>query len=77
MARVDRLTEYRRHLAESISRVESDVKHIKDIVERNEGWLRNLNGRVKKAENNISFIQGIGSVLAITFGALFAFFFKN
>ena len=77
MTRSDRLIEYRRHLAETLSRVENDVKHIKEIVDKNEDWLRGLNGRVKKNENNISFMQGIGTVLSITFGTLFAFFIKR
>jgi hypothetical protein len=45
--------------------VMTHLKYIKEKVDANHRHLENVNGRLRKAENSISWIKGIGT--SITF----------
>ncbi len=68
---------HREWVTMTLTRIKSDVEHIREKVIANERHLSQLNGRVGKAENSISKIQGVGGVLAILFTSLFGYFFNK
>ena len=61
----------------TLTKIKGDVGHIKEKTDEQERHLSKLNDRVGKAENKLSVIQGIGSVVALIFGTIFAFLFNN
>jgi len=69
--------QHREWLTVTLTKIKGDVGHIKEKVEKNEAHLSKLNDRVGKSENQISAITGIGSVLALIFGTVFAFLFNK
>jgi len=69
--------QHREWLTVTLTKIKGDVEHIKEKVEKNEAHLSKLNDRVGKSENQISAITGIGSVLALIFGTVFAFLFNK
>ena len=68
---------HREWLTVTLTKIQGDVGHIKEKVEKNEKHLSKLNDRVSKSENQISTIQGIGSVVALIFGTIFGFLFNK
>ena len=61
----------------ALTKIKSDIEHIKEKVNANETHLSKQNDRIRKAENSISKIQGIGGVVSIVFTALFSYFFNK
>lgn len=61
----------------TLTRIKSDVTHIKDKADEQEKHLSKLNDRVGKAENSISMVKGVGSVVAVLFTTLFGYFFNK
>lgn len=53
------------------------MTHIKDKADEQEKHLSKLNDRVGKAENSISMVKGVGSVVAVLFTTLFGYFFNK
>ena len=53
---------HREFVSITLAEIVSDLKHIKELCNKNENWLSKLNGRVRKTENTISTIQGVGVV---------------
>jgi len=60
--------EYRNGITVHLVRICGDVEHIKEKVVENNKHLRHINGRLRKAENNITAIKTIGSTLTIVIG---------
>ena len=61
----------------TLVKIKSDVEHIKEKVNEQEIHLSKLNGQVGKNSNAIARIQGVGSVIALVFGSVFAFLFNK
>ena len=68
---------HREWVTVTLTKIKSDVGHIKEKANEQEGHLSKLNDRVRKNENKISAITGIGSLLAVMFGSVFAFLFDR
>ncbi len=67
---------HREFVSVTLAEMLLDIKHIKELCDKNEKWLAQLNGRVRKAENNISIIQGIGVVAGIVFTGFISYLVK-
>ena len=61
----------------TLTKIKSDVYHIKEKTDEQERHLSKLNNRIGKAENKLSTITGIGSALAFIFSGFVAFFFNK
>ena len=61
----------------ALAELKSDTEHIKEGVARNEKQLNQINGRLRKAEEKVQFIQGIGSVFAVIFGTAIGWLFRR
>ena len=57
--------------------VMTHLKYIKEKVDANHKHLRELNGRVRKAESSISWMKGIGTTITFVLGLLLAWFKAN
>ena len=55
----------------------SDLHHIKDVVDEIKIMVKEQNGRVRKNENMISKMQGVGAVLGIVYAGFIGWLFKN
>ena len=56
------------------------LKYIKERVDINSEKLDKVNGRVRAAENKISFLQGFGSLVTfilLTFSSVLAYFINE
>lgn len=69
--------EHREFVIKTLTELKSDTNHIKETMEKNEKWLNKINGRLRKAEGSISYMQGIGSLLGITFGTAIGWLFRK
>jgi predicted nucleic acid-binding Zn-ribbon protein len=67
MSKVD---EYRNNITLHLTRISSDLEHIKEKVNDNNKHLIRLNGRVRETEKQISWIKGIGSTFVFIIGAI-------
>jgi|TARA_Y100000034_G_C6869695_1_gene396836 hypothetical protein len=54
----------------------SDIYYIKESVDNITDLLKEQNARIRKGEQAISMIHGIGSVLAVVFGSFIAWLFN-
>jgi hypothetical protein len=61
----------------ALTRITSDIHHIKEKTDAQERHLSKQNDRIGKAENAISMVKGVGSVFAIMFTSLFGYFFNK
>ena len=57
-----------------LTRISSDVEHIKEKVNDNNSQLKILNGRVRKNEVSISWIKGIGVTITFILGSILTWF---
>tara|TARA_R100001530_G_scaffold102751_1_gene71498 strand:+ start:120 stop:353 length:234 start_codon:yes stop_codon:yes gene_type:complete len=64
------IEEYRENITLHLTRISGDVEHIKEKVDLTNNHLEKINGRLRKAENNITAIKTIGSTLTIVLGSL-------
>ena len=69
--------EHREFVIKTLTELKSDTNHIKETMEKNEKWLNKINGRLLKSEGSISYMQGIGSLLGITFGTAIGWLFRK
>ena len=69
--------QHREFVSVTLAEILSDLKHIKGVCNKNENWLSKLNNRVRKTENSISAIQGVGAVGIIIFGGLVSYVVKS
>ena len=72
-----KLEEHRDFVIKTLTELKSDTGHIKENMEKNEKWLNKINGRLRKTEEKISFLQGFGSFISITFGGIMAYLFRR
>ena len=56
--------DHRNFVTVALTELKGDIEQVKNIVERNERWLRHLNGTVKRHDSDISRIKGIGGTIA-------------
>ena len=60
--------EYRNNITIHLTRISSDIEHIKEKVNDNNKHLLRLNGRVRENENQISWIRGVGKTTLVIIG---------
>ena len=53
------------------------LEHIKDKVDSNHEHLKAINGRVRKTEQSLSWIKGIGGTVTFIISALITYFQTN
>ena len=53
-----------------LTRMSSDIEHIKEKVDANFEHLEKVNGRLNKAENNITGIKSVGLTLYTVIGVV-------
>tara|TARA_R100001230_G_C5557261_1_gene83010 strand:+ start:302 stop:538 length:237 start_codon:yes stop_codon:yes gene_type:complete len=59
-----KIEEHRNFVTVALTEIKGDIERVKVIVEKNEKWLRKLNGRVRENEVAISRIKGVGGTIA-------------
>mgnify|MGYP003133640308 FL=1 len=57
------IDEYRNNITMHLTRMSGDLEHIKEKVNENNRHLEKINGRLRRAENNISSMKAIGITL--------------
>ncbi len=62
------MTDFERDITLQLTKISSDVEHIKEKVNANFNHLEKVNGRLNKAENNITGIKSIGITLYTIIG---------
>tara|TARA_A100001201_G_C4044659_1_gene187777 strand:+ start:583 stop:816 length:234 start_codon:yes stop_codon:yes gene_type:complete len=62
--------EYRNKITVHLTRMSSDIEHIKEKVNENNEHLIRLNGRVRENEKQISWIKGIGVMFVFCISSL-------
>ena len=71
------LSKYRNNITLHLTRISGDIEHIKEKVDSNNEHLKAINGRLRSAENSISWIKGIGSTIAFIISICIGFLFKE
>ena len=74
---MSKFSEHREFVTSSLVKIKTDIEHIKENSARVEKHLDNLNGRVRKNENAISWIRGIGVTFAFIISTIIGFFMKE
>ena len=62
--------EYRDYMTVNMTRISNDIEHIKEKVNDNNKHLLRINGRLRKAENNITSMKSIGFTLYAIIGVI-------
>ena len=60
--------QYRNDVTVHLTRITSELEHIREKVEENHAHLERINGRLRTAENSITAIKTIGSTLTVVIG---------
>ena len=68
---------HREYVISALSELKSDTEHIKEGLGRNEEQLNQINGRVRKTEEKVKFIEGVGSVLSVIFTFTIGWLFRR
>ena len=68
---------HREYVISALSELKSDTEHIKEGVAKNEQHLSEINGRLRKTEEKVKFMEGIGSVLSIIFTFTIGWLFRR
>ena len=71
---MSKVNEYRNSITLHLTRISSDIEHIKDKVDDNNRHLSKLNGRVRQNEKDISRIKGVGGTVSALVLALLSWF---
>ena len=66
------MTDFERDITLQLTKISTDVEHIIDKVNANFNHLEKVNGRLNKAENNITGIKSIGITLYAIIGVVLA-----
>ena len=66
----DKTEEYRNNITLHLTRISGDIEHIKEKVNDNNKHLLRINGRLRKAENNITSMKSIGFTLYAIIGVI-------
>ena len=67
----------REFIIKALAELKGDTEHIKEGLNRNEEQLNNINGRVRKTEEKVKFIEGVGSVLSVIFTFTIGWLFRR
>ena len=62
--------EYRSDITVHLTRMSSDIVYIKEKVDANFEHLEKVNGRLNKAENNITGMKSVGLTLYAVIGVI-------
>ena len=71
---MSKIDEYRNNITLHLTRISSDLEHIKQKVNDNNKHLLNLNGRVRDNEVAISRMKGIGTTISAIIIAILGWF---
>ena len=71
---MSKIDEYRNNITLHLTRISSDLEHIKQKVNDNNKHLLKLNGRVRENEVAISRIKGIGGTISAIVIAILGWF---
>tara|TARA_Y100001938_G_scaffold137444_1_gene201635 strand:- start:30359 stop:30595 length:237 start_codon:yes stop_codon:yes gene_type:complete len=71
------IDKYREEVITTLAVLKSDNRHMKETLIELRSLLREQNGRVRKAESSISWIQGIMSVGFALFSGFIAWLFNK
>ena len=71
---MSKIDEYRNNITLHLTRISSDIEHIKQKVDENHTHLLQLNGRVREAEVSISWMKGIGTTVTFILGSILTWF---
>ena len=74
---MSKVNEYRNNITLHLTRISSDIEHIKEKVDANHNHLKELNGRVRKNEVSISWIKGIGLTVTFIVSSFITYFMKE
>ena len=66
------MTDFERDITLELTKISTDIEHIKEKVNANFNHLEKVNGRLNKAENNITGIKSIGITLYAIIGVILA-----
>ena len=66
------MTDFERDITLQLTKISTDIEHIKEKVNANFNHLEKVNGRLNKAENNITGIKSIGITLYAIIGVILA-----
>ena len=66
------MTDFERDITLQLTKISSDIEHIKEKVNANFNHLEKVKGRLNKAENNITGIKSIGITLYAIIGVILA-----
>ena len=66
------MTEFEKDITLHLTKISSDLGHIKEKVNANFNHLEKVNGRLNKAENNLTGIKSIGITLYAIIGIVLA-----
>ena len=66
------MTEFEKDITLQLTKISRDVEHIKEKVNANFKHLEKVNGRLNKAENNITGVKSIGITLYAIIGIVLA-----
>ena len=66
--------EYRSEMTLHLTRMSSDLEHIREKVDANFEHLEKVNGRLNKAENNITGIKAVGLTFYTVIGVVLTWF---
>lgn len=74
---MNKTEEHRTFVTTALCRITTDIEHIKASNKKTEKYLELLNGRVRKNENSISWLKGIGSTFAFIISTIIGFFMRD
>ena len=66
------MTDFERDITLQLTKISTDIEHIKEKVNANFNHLEKVNGRLNKEENNITGIKSIGITLYAIIGVILA-----
>ena len=69
--------EHRDFVTTALCRITTDIEYIKDSNKKTEKHLEKLNNRVRKNENTISWIKGVGLTITFVISSVLGFFMKE
>ena len=61
----------------ALAELKSDTEHIKEGLVKNEKQLNQINGRLRKTEEKVKFMEGVGSVLSVIFTFTIGWLFRR
>mgnify|MGYP003135513825 CR=1 FL=1 len=64
------MTDFEKDITLQLTRISSDVEHIKEKVNANFDHLEKVNGRLNRAENNITGMKSVGFTLYAIIGII-------